>query len=480
MNDRISTFFEGIKDKTVAFCGMGITNTPLAELFARRGCRVIACDRGVPQKLDSAARLEKLGVNLRFGSDYMQNLDADIIFRTPGMRFNSPELEAYRERGVVVTSELELFFDLCPARIIAVTGSSGKTTTVSIIADALRRAGKTVWLGGNIGKPLMPDLEHMTAEDWVVCELSSFQLISMRRSPDVAVVTNVSPNHLDVHRDMEEYITAKKNIFIHQNAFGKAVFNADCPTVGGFAGTQRGICLTFSRRQMPHWGAYCDRAGDIWFSDRGRARRIMNAGEIRIAGTHNIENYLAAICALDGLVEDEIIAETAHLFRGVEHRAEFVRCVDGVTWYNDSIATTPTRTIGGTLSMCSGGSMILIAGGYDKKIPFDDLGPVICQKVRLLILMGATADKIEQAVRGCREFIGSSVEIMRAESMEQAVELAAANAREGDIVSLSPACAAFGMYQNFEERGLHYKQLVTDLKAFSARGSRRDEADEDI
>lgn len=479
MNDRISIFFDRIKDKTVAFFGMGITNTPLAELFLKKGCRVIVCDRNPPEKHESASRLEQLGATLRFGGDYMTGVDADIIFRTPGMRFTAAELDDYRARGVVVTSELELFFDLCPARIIAVTGSSGKTTTVSIIADALCRAGKTVWLGGNIGKPLMPDLEKMTADDWVVCELSSFQLISMRRSPDIAVCTNISPNHLDVHRDMEEYISAKRNIFIHQNAFGRAIFNADCPTASAFAGQQRGAGLTFSRRTMPHWGAYADPDGGIWFSDRGRARRIMDSSEIRIAGTHNVENYLAAICALDGLVEDEIIRETAHLFRGVEHRAEYVRCVDGVTWYNDSIATTPSRTIGGTLSMCSG-NMILIAGGYDKKIPFDELGPVICQKVRVLILMGATADKIEAAVRGCREFNGCGIEILRVSSMEEAVSAASERAREGDIVSLSPACAAFDMYQNFEERGRHYKQLVTDLRASSARPGRRlDEVDED-
>jgi len=478
MSERINTFFERIKGKKIAFFGMGLTNTPLAEMFLRRGFDVTVCDRGFPSMLNGMEKLEQLGAKRKFGCDCMKNVDADIIFRTPGMRFNSIELVEYRARGVVVTSELELFFELCPARIIAVTGSSGKTTTSSIIADALERSGKTVWLGGNIGKPLMPDIEKMTASDWVVCELSSFQLISMRRSPDVAIVTNISPNHLDVHRDMEEYIDAKKNIFIHQQAFGTAIFNADCPTASSFIGEQRGGCMTFSRRAMPHHGAYADPDGEIWFSDHGRARRIMNKSEIRIAGMHNVENYLAAICALDGLVSDEIIRETAHLFRGVEHRAEFVRCLDGVTWYNDSIATTPSRTVGGTLSMCDG-RMILIAGGYDKKIPFDELGREICRKVKVLILMGATAGKIEEAVRGCREFVGCGVEIIHAASMEEAVKTAAEKATEGDIVSLSPACAAFGMYQNFEERGKHYKQLVTELGAFSGRGRRAGEEEDE-
>lgn len=478
MNDRINTFFDRIKGKSVAFCGMGITNTPLAEMFLRRGFDVTVCDRDDSDNRQGLEKIEQLGAKLKLGCDYMSGLDADIIFRTPGMRFNSPELEEYRARGAVITSELELFFELCPAQTIAVTGSSGKTTTASIIADALRRGGKRVWLGGNIGKALMPDIEEMTADDWVVCELSSFQLISMRRSPDIAIVTNITPNHLDVHRDMDEYIAAKRNIFTHQQAFGRAIFNADCPIVSSFAGEERGVCLKFSRRQMPHWGAYADSSGDIWFSDRGRPRRIMNISEIRIPGMHNVENYLAAICALDGLVSDDVIRETAHLFRGVEHRAEFVRCLDGVTWYNDSIATTPSRTIGGTLSMC-GGQMILIAGGYDKKIPFDELGQVICRKVKLLILMGDTADKIEAAVRGCREFIGCGIEICRVNNMEEAVRLAAERAQDGDVVSLSPACAAFGMYQNFEERGKHYKRLVHELKAFSRRSMRADEEEED-
>lgn len=476
MSDRIDTFFDRLKGRSVAFCGMGITNTPLAEMFLRRGFKVTVCDREPLDGREGLERIAQLGAIMRSGCDCMKDLDADIIFRTPGMRFTSPELEEYRSRGVVVTSELEIFFELCPARIIAVTGSSGKTTTASIIADALQRSGSKVWLGGNIGRALMPDIEKMAPDDWVVCELSSFQLISMRCSPDIAVITNITPNHLDMHRDMDEYIAAKRNIFTHQSAFGRLIINADCPTVGSFAGEQRGACLSFSRRQQPHWGAYADRSSDIFFSDRGKSRRIMNISEIRVGGMHNVENYLAAICALDGLVSDEVIRETAHLFRGVEHRAEFVRCLDGVTWYNDSIATTPSRTIGGTLSMCDG-QIILIAGGYDKKIPFDELGQVLCRKVKTLILMGDTADKIESAVRGCREYIGCGIEIFRVQSMDEAVRLAAGKAVSGDIVSLSPACAAFGMYQNFEERGRHYKQLVHELKAFS-RHSRTDSANE--
>lgn len=479
MNDRITTFFERVKGKTVAFCGVGVTNTPLAEMFIKKGCKVIVCDKRPLEKLGEAAeRLSSLGAELKLGDDYLKGIEADIIFRTPGMRFYTPELEEYRAKGVVVTSEMEVFFDLCPARIIAITGSNGKTTTSSVIADMLTRSGKKVWLGGNIGKALMPDIESMTAEDWVVCELSSFQLISMRTSPDIALITNLSPNHLDMHKDMQEYTDSKRNIYLHQSAFGKVVFNADCPIVSGFIGEQRGSCLTFSRREMPHWGSYVDANGDIWFSDKGNARKIMNMSEIRIPGMHNVENYLAAIAVVDGLVSDDVIRETAHLFAGVEHRAEFIRCLDGVSWYNDSIATTPTRCISGTLSLYDR-RIIMIAGGYDKKIPFDELGPVVCNKVKTLILMGVTADKIEAAVRGCREFIDCGIEICRVSSMEEAVELAASKAKDGDIVSLSPACASFDMYPNFEERGRHFKRLVNGLNSFSTLNRRCDEAEDE-
>lgn len=469
MAESINAFFERIRGKKVAFCGIGVTNAPLAKMFIEKGCEVTLCDkRPVEQLGDIAKDLKAIGAKLKLGEDYLKNIDADIIFRTPGMRFHTPELEEYRRRGVVVTSEMEVFFEHCPARIIAITGSNGKTTTSSIIAKMLETDGKRVWLGGNIGKALMPDIEKMTPQDWVVCELSSFQLISMRVSPDIALVTNLSPNHLDMHKDMDEYIDAKRNIYQHQSAFGKAVFNADCPIVSTFIGQERGSCLAFSRRAMPYWGSYVDENGDIWFSDRGNARRIMNMREIRIPGMHNVENYLAAISVLSGIVSDDAIVETAHLFPGVEHRAEFVRCLDGVSWYNDSIATTPARCICGTLSLYDR-KIIMIAGGYDKKIPFDELGPVVCKKVSTLILMGATADKIENAVKSCSEYSGSGLEIVRVSDMKEAVLAAQARAKDGDIVSLSPACASFDMYPNFEVRGRAYKELVHSLRASTPR-----------
>lgn len=465
MNTNMDIFFERLKSRSVALVGVGVTNTPLAEMLLGMGCRVTVCDKRPLEKLgEPAERLKELGAVLKLGDDYLKKLDADVIFRTPGMRFYMPELEEYRARGVVVTSEMEVFFRLCPAHTIAVTGSNGKTTTSTVISKILEADGKKVWLGGNIGKALLPDIFKMSPDDWVVCELSSFQLISMRESPDIALITNISANHLDAHKDMQEYVDAKRNIYQHQSAFDRVVFNADCPIVSGFAGEQRGSLLTFSRREMPHWGAYADPDGAIWFSDRGKPRKIMDISDIRIPGMHNVENYLAAICVTEGLVKDQSVVDVAHLFGGVEHRAEFVRCVDGVSYYNDSIATTPARTICGMLSLFDK-RIILIAGGYDKKIPFDDMGPSVCDKVSTLILLGATADKIEESVRGCREFIGSPLSIVRVSTLDEAVTKASELARDGDIVALSPACASFDMYPNFEARGAHFKQLVGRLRS---------------
>ena len=459
----IDGFFEGLRGKSVALCGVGVTNTPIARMLLERGVGVTVCDRRAADQLGGLPEeFAALGAKLKLGEDYLTGLQVDVIFRTPGMKFHTPELEEYRRRGIAVTSEMEVFFDICPAKIIAITGSNGKTTTSSVIADILEKAGKRVWLGGNIGKALLPDIYHMAPEDYAVVELSSFQLISMRRSPDVAVVTNLSPNHLDMHKDMQEYIDAKRNIYLHQSAFDRLVVNADCPITSGFAQEARGALMTFSRAKQPYWGAYADENGDILFSDRGEIRRVMNASEIKIPGMHNVENYLAAICAVQGVADDEAILATARSFGGVPHRAQLIRTVDGVSYYNDSIATTPARTITGMLSLFPQ-KIILIAGGYDKKIPFDGLGEPLCRKVKTLILMGATADKIETVVRSAGEYAASGLNIIRVENMEQAVAIARENAEDGDIVALSPACASFDMYPNFEARGNHFREIVEGM-----------------
>ena len=460
----IQQFYRFIKGKTAAFCGLGGSNLPLVKLFAQHGAVVTARDRRSEDKLgETAQELKRMGVRLVTGDGYLDNLSEEIVFRTPGMRYHLPQLDAARERGAAVTSEMELFFDLCPCRTVAVTGSDGKTTTTTVIAKILEAAGKTVHVGGNIGTPLMPQIESISPDDVVVAELSSFQLISMSRSPDVAVVTNISPNHLDIHKDMREYVDAKKNIILHQNAFGRAVLNADNDYTAAFARETRGRTLLFSRRHPVEYGAWMDEDGELYVSLPDGRHRVMNASDIRIPGLHNIENYLAASAAVWGMAGAEQIAGVARVFPGVEHRNELVRELDGVRWYNDSIGTTPSRTISGALSLFPQ-KILLIAGGYDKNIPFDPLGPAVVEKVGTLVLIGATAPKIEAAVKAAPGYREGSPRILHASSLEEAVALCRAEAKPGDVVSLSPACASFDMFPNFETRGEKFRELVNGLK----------------
>lgn len=464
MDKRIENFFKSMNGKKIAFCGIGTSNLPLIELFIKYGASVTACDRRTREQLgDSANVAQKAGAKLSLGDDYLKNLDVDIVFRTPGMRYYMDELVEMRNRGVVVTSEMEVFFDLCPCKIYAITGSDGKTTTTSIIAQMLQAQGKTVHLGGNIGKPLLPEIESIGYDDAAVVELSSFQLISMRKGPDVAVVTNLAPNHLDIHKDMQEYIDAKKNLVIHQGAFSRVVLNMDNEITNGFEPECRGRVLKFSRKSQLNNGAYLDENNNIVFADNGKKTVVMNIADIKIPGMHNVENYMAAISAVWGEVSVENIVNVAKTFAGVEHRAEFVREFEGVKYYNDSIASSPTRTALGTLSLYDF-KIILIAGGYDKKIPYDGLGPVICDKVKYLILMGATAPKIKAAVLNADNYSDGNPTIIEVSNMEEAVAKAREVAKPGDLVSMSPASASFDLYKNFDQRGKHFKSIVNGLK----------------
>ena len=462
MDNRILDFLNSLKNKKVALIGIGRSNLPLISLFSSYGADVIACDRRSYDELGEYATLaQNNGATLSLGENYLDSLDADIVLRTPGMKFYLDKLVDMRNNGVVVTSEMELFFDLCPCKIIAVTGSDGKTTTTTIISEILKKAGKTVHLGGNIGKPLLPEIESIDTNDIAVVELSSFQLISMRKSPDIAIVTNIEPNHLDIHKDMDEYVESKKNVIAHQNAFSKTVLNLDNTLSNSFSKDVRGELRKFSRCSAVYNGCYL-KDGDIIYSEFGKEHFVMLASDIKIPGMHNVENFMAAISAVWGLVSIEDIVYVAKNFGGVPHRAEFVRELDGVKYYNDSIASSPTRTSSGTLSLYKE-KIILICGGYDKNLDYTDLGVKICKKVKHLILLGATAEKIEKAVKNCSDFSNCGIEISRVTSMDEAVEKAHQIAENGDIVSMSPASASFDMYKDFEQRGNHFKELVNKL-----------------
>ncbi|MBQ5442412.1 MAG: UDP-N-acetylmuramoyl-L-alanine--D-glutamate ligase [Oscillospiraceae bacterium] len=457
----LQDYLKTLKDKRIAVLGIGVSNTPLIRLLREHGVAVTACDKKERTALGKTAEeLEAMGVDLKLGSDYLKDIDADVIFRTPGMRPDLPELLAAKERGSRITSEMQVFFEVCPCPIIAVTGSDGKSTTTTVITEFLRAAGRTVHLGGNIGHPLLAEAGEMHADDVAVLELSSFQLLDMTHSPHIAVLTNLAPNHLDVHRSMEEYIAAKENIFRYQSADDIAIFNRDNAITLGLSEKANGRVRLFSRQQEVADGAFV-RDGAIWLRRGEEEREIVKTDEIRIPGQHNVENYLAAIAAVDGLVSDEVIRTVAREFAGVEHRIELVRTRRGVRWYNDSIATSPTRTIAGLHSFSQ--KLILIAGGYDKHIPFDVLGPELVAHVKLLILCGATANQIRACVTGCADYHGEP-EMIECATLDEAVKLAAERAQEGDVVTLSPACAAFDQFPNFMVRGRYFKDLVNALE----------------
>ncbi len=460
----ISRWYRDLQKKQVLFIGIGVSHTRLIEKFLEKGISVTVCDKRSPEQLgEDYERLSALGARFRLGEHYLDALqDADVIFRTPGMYYLSPALQEARKAGKVVTSEMECFCQLCPCKLYAVTGSDGKTTTSTLIAKFLERSGRTVHLGGNIGKALLPEIEEIGEDDAAVVELSSFQLLSMRCAPDVSVVKNVTPNHLDVHKDMEEYTNAKKNVYLHQNAFSRTVLNLDDPVTRSFAPEVRGELSWFSMKGQPEHGAFLDENGFLCFARHGKVEKLFHKDEILIRGMHNVENVLTAIAAVEGEVSLEDIREVVRTFGGVEHRIELVRVLDGVEWYNDSIASSPTRTIAGLDSFPE--KICIIVGGYDKKIPYEPLAPKILEKVKLLIVMGATGPKIEKAVRECPGFADSGIRIEHAASMEEAVQIARKNTHPGDVVSLSPASASFDLYRNFEERGRHFKRLVMDLK----------------
>ena len=451
MESAFERYFNSLRGKKIAVFGLGVSNRPLVRLLLEFGCDVTGCDRTPRDRVDAEVlELEQAGCTLSLGDTYLDGLSADVVFRTPGMHPANPALAALRDRGARITSEMDVFFHVCPCTILAVTGSDGKTTTTTLISEMLKAQGKTVWLGGNIGTPLLPLVRQMKDTDFAVVELSSFQLMDMTHSPHVAVVTNLAPNHLDVHRDMDEYVQAKQNIFRFQGKDGVLVINADNAITASFEGS--GVTRAFSRQ---------GKAAAVRLEDgciRRNGQNVLAAEDILLPGQHNVENYMTAIAAVEGLVSDEAVRKVARTFGGVEHRIELVRVKDGVRFYNDSIASSPSRTIAGLHSFPE--KVLLIAGGYDKQIPYDVLGPEICDHVKKLFLGGATGPKIREAVEKCP---GGKPEILDCGDFESAVRAAAAAAEPGDVVLMSPASAAFDQFRNFMVRGEFFKKIIMEL-----------------
>ena len=445
-----------LNGKNVAVCGVGVSNLPLIDFLLDKGAKVFARDKKTYEKMgNTATLLESKGVTLILGDDYLENITEDIIFRSPGIRYDKPQFVAAVNNGAVLTSEMQLFFELCPATIIGVTGSDGKTTTTTLISKMLEAqfGSERVYVGGNIGRPLLPVVEKMSKEDFAVVELSSFQLHTMTLSPHISVVTNISPNHLDYHTDMNEYIDAKKNIFIHNNN-RRLVLNSHNDITDGFD--------RFAKKDaeiikfMSEKGIY-ERDGAIYFGEE----KILDISDIFIPGHHNVENFMAAIGALHGIVSNDVIVNVAKTFGGVEHRIEFVRELRGVKYYNSSIDSSPTRTIAALNSFKQ--KLIVISGGYDKHIPFEPLCEPMCRMVKKLILTGATAGKIKSALINSDEYKAMPFPIIEEPDFEKAVLKASSVAENGDIVILSPACASFDAFPNFEVRGRRFKEIVKSI-----------------
>lgn len=455
------TAFDSLKKyvcgKNITVVGIGISNMPLIRFLAENGAKVTACDKKTQDELgERAEELTNLGVSLVCGEHYLDKLSGDIIFKTPGMRFDHPALEQARSNGSVVTSEMEVFFEVCPAKIIAVTGSDGKTTTTTLIYKILTESGFKCHLGGNIGHPLLCETDSIDKNDIVVLELSSFQLHTMKKSADVAVITNISPNHLDMHKSYEEYIDAKKNIYLHQSEKGVLVVNKSDKMSFSCAESAHGEVRTFG------YDADCsvyEKDGSIF----AFGEKIMDKSIIKVPGEHNVQNYMAAIAAAYPLAKKKSIIKVAETFGGVEHRIEFVRELDGVKYYNSSIDSSPNRTIN-TLKVFN--KVILIAGGKDKGIPYDALGEHLAKKTKHLVLIGKTAPIIKKSLDDYTQKtgLGKDIAVDFCKTYDEAVMCARRAAKPGDVVLLSNASTSFDMFSNFEERGNLFKSIVNSLK----------------
>lgn len=458
----LNDYILSIKDKRIAVIGIGVSNTPLIRLLLSYGCDVTACDaRGLEKMGEEAFELIRLGAKLKLGERYLEGLDHDVIFRTPGLMPFDEHLVKAAEQGSIITSEMEVFLSLCPCKVFAITGSDGKTTTSSIIAELLIAAGYTVHLGGNIGRPLLCDTPTIKENDVVVVELSSFQLHSMHCKPNVALVTNISPNHLDKHKDYQDYIDSKMAIFLNQDERDRLVLNLNDGMSEYYSSNSKGDIRWFSDSAEPSVGCVLEN-GNICRVKDGEKRVIMSVDEIKLPGHHNVLNYLAAFAAVDGYVSDEVCRQVAMSFAGVEHRLEQVRVLRGVTYINDSIGSSPSRTLAGLKAMRK--KPIVIAGGYDKKIPFDSLGDALCIYAKRVFLTGATAEKIRYAIVNSVNYADSGIEIDLVDDFDETVFAAARAAEDGDIVLFSPACASFDKFKNFAERGRHFKKLVMELE----------------
>ncbi|MBE6048850.1 MAG: UDP-N-acetylmuramoyl-L-alanine--D-glutamate ligase [Clostridium sp.] len=458
MKKDFGEFKSFIKNKKVGVVGIGVSNIPLIKFLVKLGAEVTAFDQKDENALGAIVpEFRSIGVKFELGKGYLERLTGfDVIFKTPSMRIDSDALVKAKNEGTYITSEMEEFVRYCKGKIYAVTGSDGKTTTTTIISKLLKEEGFKTWVGGNIGIPLFSQIEEIKEKDMVVLELSSFQLMTMKEQVDVAVCTNLAPNHLDMHKDMQEYIDAKKNIFLYQKAGDVLVVNRENDITYGFEKEAKGEVREFSSKRVIQNGAYF-KDGTLYLEDK----EVCKKDNIVIKGMHNVENYLAAFAATKDDVSFSSMKKVAETFGGVEHRCELVREIDGVKYYNDSIASSPTRTLAGLRAFER--KVIIIVGGYDKHIPFEPLANEGYPYIKELILMGDTKDKIKSVFDKLEVEKGIKINMHVVNNLQEAVNKARELAVSGDIVTLSPACASFDMFPNFMARGNAFKDIVNNL-----------------
>lgn len=465
INEKLESFNNEIKGKRVAIIGLGVSNLPLIDYFHDLKCSISVFDNREKEQFENSfiEKLENNNVKYYLGKNNLDSLFGfHYIFRSPSCRPDTPQILKDMERGAILTSEIEKVIELTPSKVIGVTGSDGKTTTTSLIYEILKKGGCNCYLGGNIGIPLFTEIKNMRPEDYVVLELSSFQLMDMTISPEIAVVTNITPNHLNVHKDYQEYIDSKKNIFLHQNENGILVINYDNEITKEFYSEAKGRVRYFSHKEILDDGIIFDESDRvIKLCDEGVRKHLIKQKDMKLRGEHNCENACAAIGATLGLVTEDSMVDTIENFGGVEHRLELVREINGIKWFNDSIGTSPTRTIAGLNSFDE--RIVLIAGGYDKHLDYAPIAEPIVNNVSKLILMGATADKIQKAVQDKLEEENKRLPIFRCNTLEEVVNKAKEVATEGEVVLFSPASASFDMFKNFEERGNKFKEIVNQL-----------------
>ena len=463
VNEKLEEFNNYVKNKKVAIIGLGVSNIPLIDYLHNLDAKIMLFNNKPIDHLDNSI-LDKIydyKIDYSFGENYLSKLVGfDIIFRTPSCRPDLPEIQKEVERGAILTSEIELVLELCPGTTIGVTGSDGKTTTTSLIYEILKEENLNCYLGGNIGIPLFTKIGEMKPEDYVVLELSSFQLMTMNVSPKIAVITNVTPNHLDIHKSYEEYIQAKANIFKYQSENDLLVLNYDNKITNEFGKIAPSKVIYFSSKEKIENGLILDN-NIIKECDDGLRRHILSTKDIKLRGVHNCENICAAIAATKNIVSIDSQIKAISNFSGVNHRLEFVKEIDGTKWYNDSIASSPTRTIAGLNSFDE--DIVLIAGGYDKHLDYKPLAQPIINKVSKLILLGQTSDKIYQEVTKLLSIENKKLDIFKTTTLEEAINKAKEVSKKGDVVLFSPASASFDMFKNFEERGNKFKDLVNKL-----------------